>query len=215
MSPRKERDTTEVPLKAGATRFDMRRRALVCGLAISAGLAAPLGVRTQPRTIDVDRSTLTVYAYKAGLFSAFADNHIIRAPIESGSISDEPSLGVELTVKAEKMVVLDPDLSAGKRADVQTRMLGPEVLDTAKHPDITFTSTMVEPAGTDRWKVTGRLTIRGQTRPVTVSAVRQDGRYRGSVEIRQRDFGIEPISIVGGTVKVKDQLKIEFDIAGR
>ena len=190
----------------------MRRRALVCGLAISAGLAAPLGVRTQPRTINVDRSTLTVYAYKAGLFSAFADNHIIRAPIESGSISAEPSLGVELTVKAGKMVVLDLDLPAGKRADVQARMLGPEVLDTAKYPDITFTSTSVEPAATDQWKVTGRLTIRGQTRPVTISAVRQDGHYRGSVEIRQRDFGIDPISIAGGTVKVKDQVKIEFDI---
>ena len=155
---------------------------------------------------------MTVYAYKAGLFSAFADNHIIRAPIESGSISAEPSLGVELTVKAGKMVVLDLDLPAGKRADVQARMLGPEVLDTAKYPDITFTSTSVEPAATDQWKVTGRLTIRGQTRPVTISAVRQDGHYRGSVEIRQRDFGIDPISIAGGTVKVKDQVKIEFDI---
>ncbi len=27
-----------------------------------------------------------------------------------------------------------------------------------------------------------------------------------------RDFGIKPISIAGGTVKVKDELKIEFDI---
>jgi len=31
--------------------------------------------------------------------------------------------------------------------------------------------------------------------------------------LKQRDFAIKPISIVGGTVKVKDDIKIEFDIA--
>jgi hypothetical protein len=40
----------------------------------------------------------------------------------------------------------------------------------------------------------------------------QDGRYRGTVVLKQRDFGITPISIAGGTVKVKDELKVEFDI---
>ena len=74
---------------------------------------------------------------------------------------------------------------------------------------------MVEPAGTDRWRVAGRLTIHGQTRPVTVAVNRQGGSYRGSAAIKQRDFGIEPISIAGGTVKVKDEIKIEFDIVAR
>jgi hypothetical protein len=31
--------------------------------------------------------------------------------------------------------------------------------------------------------------------------------------LKQRDFGITPVSVAGGTVKVKDQVKIEFDIA--
>jgi hypothetical protein len=39
--------------------------------------------------------------------------------------------------------------------------------------------------------------------PITVQVSRQNGSYGGSVEITQRDFGIEPINIVGGGVKVK------------
>ncbi|PYR23830.1 MAG: hypothetical protein DMF94_00140 [Acidobacteria bacterium] len=108
--------------------------------------------------------------------------------------------------------MLDPKLAADKRADVQARMLGREVLDSGKFPDITFRSTAIEPAGAERWTVTGRLTIHGETRPATFSVVRQDGHYRGSAALKQRDFGIEPISIAGGTVKVKDELKVEFDI---
>ena len=40
----------------------------------------------------------------------------------------------------------------------------------------------------------------------------RDEHYRGKMSIRQRDFGIRPISIAAGTVKVKDELRIEFDI---
>ena len=95
------------------------------------------------------------------------------------------------------------------------RMLSSEVLDSRKYPDITFTSTAIESAGPDRWMVTGRLSIHGETRSTTFPVARQGGRYRGTVVVKQRDFGIQPISIVGGTVKVKDELKVEFDIVAQ
>jgi hypothetical protein len=47
------------------------------------------------------------------------------------------------------------------------------------------------------------------------AATRANGRYRGRVAVKQRDFGINPISIAGGTVKVKDEIRIEFDIVAR
>jgi YceI-like domain len=172
---------------------------------------ARVHVAFQP--IDVERSTLTVHVYKAGLFSAFADNHVIRAPIAGGRINEEGMLAVELTVKTAKMTVLDPGMSPDKRAEVQTRMHGPEVLDSARYPEIRFASTRVAPDGENQWRVTGELTLHGVSRPLTLDVVRRDGRFRGTVSIRQRDFGIQPISIVGGTVKVKDELRIEFDVA--
>ena len=69
-------------------------------------------------------------------------------------------------------------------------MLGPEVLDVGTFPEIAFASTTIEPSGTDRWQVTGRLTIHGQGRTITFPVARLDGKYRGEVAIKQRDFGI-------------------------
>lgn len=91
-------------------------------------------------------------------------------------------------------------------------MLGPEVLDVGTFPEIAFASTTIEPSGTDRWQVTGRLTIHGQGRTITFPVARLDGKYRGEVAIKQRDFGIEPISVAGGAVKVKDELRVQFEI---
>ena len=180
-----------------------------------ATVAATAAVSAEKRPIDAEHSTLTVFVYKSGLFSAFADDHVIQAPIASGSIATDSPLAVEVSVRSANLKVLDPKLATDKRAEVQTRMLSPEVLDSGKYPDITFTSTAIESAGPDRWMVTGRLSIHGETRSTTFAVARQGGRYRGTVVVKQRDFGIQPISIAGGTVKVKDELKVEFDIVAQ
>src|SRR2546425_11504555 len=96
-------------------------------------------------------------------------------------------------IQSTDLRVLDPGLSSDRRAEVQARMLGSEVLDVAKFPVITFASTAVDPAGTDLWNVTERLTIHGQARVIAFSVVHVNGKYRGEVVIKQRDFGIEPI----------------------
>src|SRR4029453_8305888 len=114
------------------------------------GGAALLATQATAGPIDVRNSKLTVFVYKAGLFSAFPDNHVISAPIASGAIVTAPAPAIELVVNAADLVPLDPDLDPAKRAEVRTRMLGEEVLDTGKFPTITFASTAIEPAGSDR-----------------------------------------------------------------
>ena len=54
--------------------------------------------------IDVERSKLTVFVYKSGLFSAFADDHVIQASIASGSMSLDAPLAVEIAVKSATRV---------------------------------------------------------------------------------------------------------------
>jgi YceI-like protein len=178
-------------------------------IVLSGASAAPHADGT---AIDLERSRLTISVYKSGVFSAFADNHTIRARLHSGSLSADPPRSIRIGVLARELQVLDPDLAADKRREVQTRMLGPEVLSADTYPEIAFASTSVEPAGADRWTVAGRLTIHGQTQTTTFTATSARGAYRGSVRIKQRDFGITPISIAGGTVKVKDELLVEFEI---
>ena len=91
-------------------------------------------------------------------------------------------------------------------------MLGPEVLDSDRFSEIRFEASKVEQTGQDHFLVSGSLSLHGRTRPISVHVLRSNGRYHGDAVLKQRDFGITPVSVAGGTVKVKDELKIEFDI---
>lgn len=173
--------------------------------------AAPGSAQT--RWIDVQRSTVTVHVFTSGLFRAFADDHVIEVPLAEGSIDDTATPHVQIVVDARRMRVLDPGLSPRDRQEVQTRMLGPEVLDANRFEHISFHSLAIERRGAGGWLVRGELELHGQFRPVAVNVVLEDSRYKGSTTVRQTDFGMKPISLAGGTVKVKDEMTIDFNIA--
>jgi YceI-like protein len=195
--------------------------AMSCGIRHAVRFAVAMGCcagavanpwAAQTSSIDVRQSAITVRVFKAGLFRAFADDHVIRAPIAEGTVTAGPTPAVRVVIESAGMRVLDPSLSAKDREQVQARMVGPEVLDTARFPRITFTSTAIEPVRPGRWLVRGQLALHGTTRPVTVQATLENGHYKGTTRLKQTEFGIAPISIMGGTVQVKDELTIEFDI---
>jgi polyisoprenoid-binding protein YceI len=188
----------------------MRRKLVPSALVASALLSAPAHGETW--AVDAQKSSFTVHVYKSGLFSAFGDNHEVKANVTSGSVSDGDKPAVEIEVDSRKMTVLDPDLAKEKRAEVQKRMLGPEVLDVARFPEIRFRSTAVKPMGEGHWRVEGELELRGKKVPLKLEVTGSKERFRGSATISQRAFGIEPISVAGGTVKVRDDLKVDFEI---
>ncbi len=167
--------------------------------------------------IDPTASTLTVKVWKTGLFSAFAHNHEISAPITSGTVNDEKA-SVMFRVNARGMKVLDPEASASTRAEVEQNMLSAQVLDTQQFPEISFegTSTGADKLGV--FVVSGKLTLHGQTHPVEVNVKQVNvglsgpAKYEGSAKLKQTTFGIQPISIGGGAVKVKDEIDIVFTI---
>lgn len=176
------------------------------------GRLAQAGPNT--RTIDRTKSSVVVHVYKTGFFSAFAHNHEIDAPVESGQVSaDAGQASVDIHVDARKLQVADPEASAGTRAQIQKTMLGPQVLDADRYPEIQFRSVTVEPKGANSWSVNGILELHGQKHPVTAVVTLKDGHYVGSAALKQTDFGITPVAVAGGTVKVKDEVRIEFQIA--
>ncbi|HEV2731924.1 MAG TPA: YceI family protein [Terriglobales bacterium] len=183
-------------------------------LVISLPLLLCAGDAPAQGPIDPQKSLITVRVFKAGVFSAFGHEHEIRAPIEQGSFTENPA-SVELTVDARKMRVMDKDVSAKDRAEIQQTMLGPKVLDSEKFPEIRFHSTSVERLGEGKWAILGDLNIHGETRPVKVRVEGQNGHYRGIAELKQKDFGITPVTVAGGTVKVKNELRLEFDIVSK
>lgn len=176
--------------------------------------------------IDVEHSSITVHVLRAGVFGFTGDNHEVNAPISKGKL-DEAGGSIEFEVETAKMKVLDPKMDPAKRAQVQEKMLGPEVLDSAHYPLIEFSSTSVKADKIGHWTVTGNLKLHGTLRPVTLAvtgppdevgaagAKAKVRHYQGSTTLKQSVFGIKPISVAGGTVKVRDELKIDFDIVAR
>jgi polyisoprenoid-binding protein YceI len=182
---------------------------ILSALTMAAGQASDKHVHA----IDVAHSKMTVSVYKEGIFAFAADNHEVNAPIVSGWFNDE-SKAVDVRVDATKMQVLDPKMPSGRRAQVQANMIGPQVLDAVHYTLIEFRSTAIATTDGNNWKVTGELTLHGQTHPITFAVTRVDAtHFHGTTMVRQSAFGISPIRIAGGTVRVKDDVKVEFEIA--
>jgi polyisoprenoid-binding protein YceI len=181
---------------------------------------APLFAEKQTCVIP-DRGHFRIHVGTAGLFGAFGHDHLIEAQkiqgcasIDSGNLAQS---SVKLTFTTAGLQVLDPKEDAEDRAEIQKTM-ETEVLAVSEYPQITFESAAIEPAvSPNQFRVHGRLTIRGRTHPATIPVTLSwlsDGSYRitGEYKFRQTAFGIRPIRLAGGTIKVKDQLRTEFEI---
>lgn len=173
--------------------------------------------------VDARRSQLIVRAFVGGLLSPFGHNHTIAARDLSGDvqIADPESLrGASLTivVRAASLTVIDKVSESDRRQIEQT--MRAEVLETSKYPEIVFHSTEVQAQkvgdGQYRIRIAGDLSLHGVTRPLVINALASfDGETlhaRGEFTLRQSDYKITPPSLGLGTIRVKDELKLSFDI---
>ena len=165
----------------------------------------------EQQAIDPAKSTITVRVDKAGIFSVLGHDHTIAAPIAGGA-ADPAARQVSLRIQTGSLRVVDEKVSDKDREEIQRTMLGPDVLDAQTYPEILFQSTSAAPGRPGAWTVQGTLTLHGQARPVTVQVQERAGHYLGTARFRQTDFGIKPVRVAGGTVRVKDEIRIEFDI---
>jgi polyisoprenoid-binding protein YceI len=97
-------------------------------------------------------------------------------------------------------------------------LLSSNFLEGEKYPTMTFKSTKIEPTGKDRYTLTGDLTIKGNTGPVTLSVVNlgefNDPNmghrigYSAEGEINRRDFGMKFEMMLDGKFIVSNEIKI-------
>ncbi len=92
-------------------------------------------------------------------------------------------------------------------------------LEVDKYPTITFKSTKIEPAGQDRYTMTGDLTIKGNTRPVTLNVVKYGEfndpnmmghriAYSAEGQINRKEFGLTFNMMLDGRWIVSDEVQI-------
>ncbi len=95
------------------------------------------------------------------------------------------------------------------------------LLDVDKYPTITFKSTRIEPAGKDRYTMTGDLTIKGNTRPVALKVLKYGEfndpmmghriGYSAEGKINRRDFGLTFDMMLDGKLIVGEQVEIMIE----
>jgi polyisoprenoid-binding protein YceI len=192
-------------------------------LTLLAGMAS-----AEPRRYVIDPAPrqIVIHVGKSGVLGfAGHDHEVVGAVTQGTAVIDQQRLeasSVELAFDAASLRVTGRGEPAGDVPKVQEAMVGPECLDAARFPVIRFRSQAIAVArggqGAYDLAIRGELTLHGVSRPVQVlvHVVLQNGSVTatGSTKIRQTEFGIKPIS-VGGVVKVKDEIAIEWHLAGR
>lgn len=178
-------------------------------LLIFAALSVTLFAQAKP--LDLKQSKITVYAYKTGLFSFAAHDHVIDVPIARGTLNEQART-IEFAVKTNSLQVLDPNESEKSRKEIRATMLGPKLLEADKFPEITFRSISVKQTDANTAAVEGILTIHGVSRPVALTVKREGKFYVGSAKMKQTDYGLTPVTVAGGAVKVKDEIKVDFRV---
>jgi len=94
-------------------------------------------------------------------------------------------------------------------------------LEVEKYPTMTFKSTRIEPSGQDRYRMTGDLTIKGNTRPVTLDVVKYGEfndpmmghriGYAAEGQINRRDYGLTFDMMLDGRFIVSNEVKIMIE----
>lgn len=175
--------------------------------------------------LDAESSTFTVQAFASGLLSALGHDPKIgirRFTGEARFSPDAPAdAALRIVVDARSLEVLD-NVKEKDRDEID-RTMRDEVLEVSKFPEIVFESTSIAPTrivpGRYKARIIGDVTLHGVTRcGIWIAAqFTLDGdsmRAKGDFSLKQTDFGIKLVSAVAGAIKVKDELKFEFELVG-
>ena len=175
--------------------------------------------------IDPDMSRFTVRAFATGLLAAMGHSPTIavrdftgQAEFTSDSLD---AAALHIKIKTGSLSVTD-NVSDKDRREIE-RTMNQDVLETARYPEILFESSKVSASkvGDGQYLVNmvGDLSLHGVTNSEPLSAqVAVTGdilRAHGEFSLLQTAYGIKPVSIAGGSLKLKDELKCSFDILAR
>lgn len=154
---------------------------------------------------------------------AFVARHLMVTKVRghfqevSGAITvgDDPADSrVEVEIQAASITTGSPDRDNHLRSA--------DFLDVENHPTLTFRSTRIEPLDDERWALTGDLTIRDVTRPVTLRVTFEGttrdpwggtrAAFSARGEIEREDWGLTwNVPLENGGVLVSKKVQIEID----
>jgi hypothetical protein len=188
---------------------------------ITAWYLAAAAQGTPVYRIDPTASLLTIFVHRGGAMARFGHDHVVASRTITGFTAPSANRA-DLRLRLDEMTVDEPalrraaglatdpdaDAIAGTRTNMLTR-----VLDAEHYPDVLLHA---EREG-DQLRIA--ITLHGHTRSYRVPAtVTDDGAAittSGALSLKQTDFGITPMSVMGGAIAVEDQLDLKFQLTAR
>jgi polyisoprenoid-binding protein YceI len=188
-------------------------------------LGTQKGLANVRYVLDKNGSRFTVQAFATGLLSAFGHSPTIAIRDFDGEVDFVPDTyekaTLRVTVRTATFELLD-EMKRDDREKLQRDMFD-KVLEVDQFPTAVYESRQinVQKLGEHllQAQVAGDLTLHGVTEPLAFDArVQNSGtllRVSGEFSLQQSNYDIKPVSIAGGTLRLKDQLKFRFEVVAR
>jgi hypothetical protein len=181
-------------------------------------------------SIDSDATDIRLLVYKQGALQLFGHNHVVRSLNVHGEISrnttniDQSSF--KLILPVHYLVVDRPEdrKRSGDAFDntvddeaaqsTRTNLLGQQLLDAKNYPEIQIKGGIRMNNNNAVCHIS--ITIKGRVKqyrvPVVLQITENAVTARGRFTARQTDFTIQPMTLLGGLLAVKDEFDVIFNI---
>ena len=174
-------------------------------------------------TAQIATSTWTIDPVHS--IAEFTVKHMVVATVKGRFRSLAGTLIINEANPADSEVTATIDVASIDTAEPQrdAHLRSDDFFNAERFPHITFRSTRIEPAGEDRWRMTGDLTIRDVTRPVTLD-VEYDGQttnmygkqvvaFTAQTELNRKEFGLKWNALLEtGAAVVADRVRVTLHI---
>jgi hypothetical protein len=170
-----------------------------------------------------DEALIAITVRRGGALARLGHDHVVAARRIDGRVDPVAGLAVlrfrldemsvdEAALRREAGLATQPsaDAIAGTRVNMLTK-----VLDAEQHPFVEVRAQRASEPGT----LLADVTLHGVTRrypvPTQVDATPQGLTARGTLTLKQTDFGITPFSVMAGALAVQDALEVRFVLPAR
>lgn len=184
-------------------------------------------------TLDPSKSTVRIYVFRGGRAASMGHNHVLSAPRFSGFFYLPPTGAAngrfDLAFRLDQLEIDNPKsrsalgsafssiLSPKDIKGAREHMLGGNNLQADKYPFVRVHSLQIT-GESPKFAAKVQIEMHGQQRamwiPLTVEGLPERLSVAGSFVLRQTDFGVQPYSVLGGFLAVRDEVVIEFKLLG-
>jgi hypothetical protein len=180
--------------------------------------------------IDPETSLVVIEVYRGGSLARLGHDHVVASHDVRGYVAPRADRA-DLYVRLDRLVVDEPDLR--RQAGFDTQPTEDDIAGTRRNmlnemDAQAFPYALIHLAGGAAGPGAGAfvnkvdkmldvaVTVHGVERtlraPVAVEMRGESLVASGRIALRQSDFGMTPLSVLGGAIQVKDEISVRFTI---